>query len=105
MLGMTVSELECRMTDREFAEWGIFFTVEPAPDRKEDILAAMTCRTIMQSVAVKGTVIPKIDDFMLDWDELAEEGIKDRPKKSTEHMWAMAKAWALASGAKIEKGK
>ena len=46
---MTVSELDARMTSREFAEWMIYFQIEPFGPARQDYHAALISTVVANS--------------------------------------------------------
>ena len=57
---MTVSELDARMTSREFAEWMIYFQIEPFGPARQDYHAALISTVVANSNGNKMTP----DDFI-----------------------------------------
>ena len=46
---MTVSELDARMTSREFAEWMIYYQIEPFGPARQDYHAALISTVVANS--------------------------------------------------------
>jgi hypothetical protein len=65
-LGCTVSELQARMSSREFAEWIEFYGLEPFGEERADVRSAIVASTIANANrdAKKRKKPWTVEDFM-----------------------------------------
>ena len=68
---MTVSELDARMSSREFAEWMVYSQIEPFGPAREDYRAALISTVVANSSGNKMSP----DDFIKPFEVVKEEVI------------------------------
>ena len=91
---MTVSELDVRMSSREFMEWMVYAQIEPFGPAREDYRSALISTVIANSTGNK----MKPDDFIRPFsfegdDEEVEEGKFDSKQEAMMSIFkAMSKA-------------
>lgn len=96
-LGMTVGELERRLTAREFAEWIEFYRVHPFVTERVDLMGGIVASTIANVNRGKGSRPLKPSDFMPTYD--------DRPQQMTDdEMMVMFEAFAHAHNGALKNG-
>jgi len=90
-LGMTVADLESRMTARELGEWMAYDRLEPIGEWRGDVRAGIIAATIANASRSKGKrakpadFMPFLDDRprMMSPDEFAAKVVPLMPKRST----------------------
>lgn len=70
---MTVSELDARMSSREFAEWMVYFQIEPFGPAREDYRAALISTVIANSSGNKMSPDDFIKPFEVEKEEVVAE--------------------------------
>lgn len=96
---MTVAEAKQRFTYREFVEWLLFESIDPPPERRNEIMLAKLISCVI-SLASKRRVHPK--NILPQYDRIPEP--LDDPEKvraAYERLFAAMKA----SGAKFVEGQ
>ena len=73
-LGMTVGELERRMTSRELSEWIAYDNVDPFGEVRDDLRTGIECATLAQ---INGTKNAKPKDFMPDFRPREQQTVSD----------------------------
>ena len=81
-LGMTVGELESRITSDEVSEWMACHRIDFWPWERLEIMLAQLTSLVANALAAKGTTY-KIDDFMI----LADR--PDNPEQTPDQMWSV----------------
>ena len=64
VLGMTVAELNQRMSSRELSEWMAFYRIEPFGDVRGDVQAAVIAQSTLAPHMDKGKKPPELVELM-----------------------------------------
>lgn len=97
-LGMTVGEIETRMTARELVEWELLEKIEPFGEKRADYRAALIAQQIVNVAIIKPSARKKIDAFLLEFKTERRTPIAEKPAQSADTL--MSKFKRLTSGIK-----
>ena len=77
MMGCPVSELQARMSSREFSEWIAFQSREPLGERRNDLNSGMVAQIIANANRGKKQRAFKLKDFLPEfWKEIKKQSAK-----------------------------
>ena len=96
---MTVSELDSRMSSREFAEWMVYSQIEPFGPVRQDYHASLISTVIANSNGGK----MKPDDFIKPFEFEKKQEPPPDPEKFSEKQEKMMSLFKAMSGAKNGK--